>query len=69
MVTLDYIRAAVLRCRERTVFRRAFARALGMEVNGGSLDVPVAVPRVSVYAGLDECFANQGSPMDYIRGE
>ena len=64
MVTIDYIRAAVMRCRERTAFRRAFARALGMEVDGGSPDVPVAVPHVSVYAGMDECFANAETAMD-----
>ncbi len=63
MVTLDYIRTAVLRCRSDTAFRRAFARALGIPI-GASEPERIAAPHVSVYAGLDECFANQGSPMD-----
>lgn len=63
MVTIDYIRAAVMRCSKNTVFRRAFARALGMEI-GAPEPEPVAVHHVSVYAGMDECFANRESAMD-----
>lgn len=63
MVTLDYIRAAVLRCRKNTAFRIAFARALGIEIHGKEPE-QVAVPHVSVYAGLGECFANRESIMD-----
>ena len=63
MVTLDYIRAAVLRCRSDTAFRSAFARALGMPVRASEPE-RIAAPRTSVYAGLDECFANRESVMD-----
>lgn len=63
MVTIEYIRAAVARCRKNTVFRRAFARALCMEIGAPEPD-PVAVPHVSVYAGMEECFANRETAMD-----
>lgn len=63
MVTIEYIRAAVLRCRERTVFRRAFARALGMPVRAPEPE-HIAAPRASVYAGIEECFANFETAMD-----
>lgn len=63
MVTIDYIRAAVMRCRERTMFRRAFARALGMEICAPEPE-PIAAPRASVYAGMEECFANRETAMD-----
>lgn len=64
MVTIEYMRGSVMRCRKDTVFRRAFARAFGMEICDGSPDVPVAVPHVSVYAGMEECFANRETAMD-----
>lgn len=63
MVTLDYIRAAVLRCRSDTAFRSAFARALGIPI-GACEPMHIAAPHVSVYAGLDECFANRETAMD-----
>lgn len=63
MVTIEYIRAAVLRCRKNTAFRRAFARALGVTIHAQEPE-HVAAPRTSVYAGLDECFANRESVMD-----
>lgn len=63
MVTLDYIRGSVMRCRKNTVFRRAFARALGIPI-GSSEPERIAAPRTSVYAGMEECFANFETAMD-----
>lgn len=63
MVAIDYIRRAVLAFRKNTVFRIAFARALGIR-----LDVeqpkPGTIVSMDAYDGMSECFANHGSPMD-----
>lgn len=63
MVTIEYIRAAVVRCRKDTAIRRAFARALGMPVRASEPE-HIAAPRASVYAGIEECFANFETAMD-----
>lgn len=59
MVTLEYIKASAIRNRRHDV-GRAFCRALGL----------CPEPRArgawgrDAYAGVRECMANRGSPMD-----
>ena len=63
MVTLDYIRAAVLAFRRNTPFRIAFARALGIRLDVEPPE-PGTVVSADAYDGMRECFANRESIMD-----
>lgn len=61
MVTVEYmVRAALSR---NTALSRAMLRACGVPVPR-SRPRPGAIVEVGAYAGLCECFANHGSPMD-----
>lgn len=65
MVTVDYMIRAALRW--DTAMSRAMLRACG-------IPVPCSIPkvgyivRVDEYDGVNECFANHGSPMDGRHG-
>lgn len=61
MVTVDYMVRAALR--RDTVMSRAMLRACGVPVPR-SFPRPGSIVEVEAYAGLAECFANHGSPMD-----
>lgn len=61
MVTVDYMIRAALRC--DTAMSRAMLRACGVPVPR-SRPRPGSIVEVGAYAGLFECMANHGSPMD-----
>lgn len=61
MVTVEYMVRAALR--RDTVMSRAMLRACGVPVPR-ALPRPGSIVEVDTFAGLTECFANHGSPMD-----
>ncbi len=61
MVTVEYMVRAALR--RDTVMSRAMLRACGVPVPR-ALPRPGSIVEVDTFAGMAECFANHGSPMD-----
>lgn len=61
MVTVECMVRAALR--RDTVMSRAMLRACGVPVPR-AFPRPGSIVEAGAYAGLTECFANHGSPMD-----
>lgn len=61
MVSVDYMIRAALR--HDTAMSRAMLRACGVPVPRSRPRIG-SIVAVDAYSGLDECFANHGSPMD-----
>lgn len=65
MIPVDYLIRSALRF--DTAVSRAMLRACGIRVPH-RLPATGRIVRADLYAGLDRCFANSGSPMDGRHG-